>query len=605
MRRFVVLALMILACSVPAMADIQLVPDLASGQPVGTIINWTVTATGIDPMDYRLSIAPTGETLRIMYDFSPTNVFEWAPIEEREYRLLATARNLTTGETMQATRFFSVTSRAGAGPVATHIDHALVALYSAPACSEGHEMRVLFRSVLAQPGFSATSFKPCTGQHSMNFYVGGMRERTRYTMRHQVVNESGSTVELGPKVQFLTQAIPVPQPSFTVEDPADATASLVESVIVQTPSAVAAPLDPDTPAYPMAADLTGRMVWYYIRHKDLMPAIFRPLPGGTFLTVRENDLGTGRDLLAEIDLAGHVLRETNAQRIEEQLFAMGFTDIFTGLHHEARLLPNGQIVVFGYTERIVEDVQGPGPVDVLGDYVVALDEDFQVVWAWNSFDQLDLSRRAVLNEKCPGIGCPRDLFLAEEANDWLHSNSIDYSPVDGSLLVSVRNQDWLIKVDYQDGTGSGAVLWRLGAEGDFSLSSGGTFPFQSHQHDGNFLNTFDGIVVFDNGNTRCRLDPSLCFSRGQVYSIDETNMTATLLLSEDLGSYSVGVGSAQELLNGNFFFNSGLQFELGAGEFATSQELLPDGSQNFKLRTSYSLYRTFRLRSLYDPIYAQ
>ncbi|MFQ5740959.1 MAG: hypothetical protein ACE5JX_18310, partial [Acidobacteriota bacterium] len=69
---------------------------------------------------------------------------------------------------------------------------------------------------------------------------------------------------------------------------------------MQTPSAVAPPLDPDTPAYPMAVDLTGRVLWYYIRHKDFRPAALRPLPGGTFLTVRENDLGTGRDLLAEI-----------------------------------------------------------------------------------------------------------------------------------------------------------------------------------------------------------------------------------------------------------------------------------------------------------------
>ncbi|MFQ5741904.1 MAG: aryl-sulfate sulfotransferase, partial [Acidobacteriota bacterium] len=544
MRRSFVLALMILSGSVPAMADIQLVPDLASGQPVGTLIHWTVTATGINPMDYRLSIASSGETLRIMYDFSPENVFEWAPIEERNYQVLATARNRITGEIMQATRFFAVTSRAGAGPVATHIDHALVALYSAPACQEGNQMQVLFRAMLLQAGFSATSFKPCTGQYSMNFYVGGMREQTRYTMRHEVVDESGTIVEMGPEIQFVTRAIPVPQASFTVEDPADGSASLVEKIMLQTPCARATSLDPDTPAYPMATDLAGRMIWYYIRHKDFRPALLRPLPGGTFLTVRDK-----RDLLDEIDLAGHILRETNTQRIQKQLFAMGFTDIFTALHHEARLLPNGQIVVLGYTERIVEDVQGPGPVDVLGDYIVALDEDFQVVWAWDSYDHMELSRKAVLDEKCPGStgGCPRQLFLAEEANDWLHSTSIDYSPIDASLLVSVRNQDWMIKIDYQDGTGSGAVLWRLGREGDFSLSSGGDpFPFQSHQHDGNYLNGFDRIAVFDNGNTRCAIDRSLCFSRGQVYSIDETNLTATLLLSQDLGSYSIGVGSAQE-----------------------------------------------------------
>ena len=30
------------------------------------------------------------------------------------------------------------------------------------------------------------------------------------------------------------------------------------------------------------------------------------------------------------------------------------------------------------------------------------------------------------------------------------------------LIVSIRNQSWLMKVDYRDGAGTGEVLWRLG-----------------------------------------------------------------------------------------------------------------------------------------------
>ncbi|MFQ5740558.1 MAG: aryl-sulfate sulfotransferase [Acidobacteriota bacterium] len=605
MRKLSLLLLMALAHTMPAIADVQLAPDLPSGQPVGTPINWTVTATGTDPMDYRLSIAPRGEPLRVVYDFRPENVFQWTPIEEREYLVVATVRNLSTGETHQAARIFAMVSREAGGPVVTHIDHALVALYSAPACPENQRMRVLFQSQFLQPAFYATAFKPCTGQYSMNFYVAGMREQTRYTMRHQVVDASGQTMDLGQPVQFVTEAVPVAKATFTVEDPPGLTESLIEMVLLQTPAFVGASLDPETKVYPMATDLKGHLTWYYLRHKDAKPSIFRPVAGGTFLSARDQ-VGSqkSQEILAEIDLAGYVVRQTNARRIQEQLFAMGFTDIFTGFHHEARRLPTGQTVALGYTERIVTDVQGPGPVDVIGDYIVALDEDFQVIWAWNAYDHLDLSRIAVLGEKCPGPGCP-DLSLAGQANDWLHANSIDYSTVDGSLLLSSRHQDWVLKIDYQNGSGSGAVLWRLGPEGDFNLTStgGDPFPFHSHQHDVNYIGV-NKLIMFDNGNTRCALDPTMCFSRGQVYSIDQSNMTATLELSQDLGSYSLGVGSAQELANGNFHFDSGLQLDRD-GQFGTSQELLPDGTETFRLRTSHGLYRSFRMVNLYTPTQSQ
>ena len=45
-------------------------------------------------------------------------------------------------------------------------------------------------------------------------------------------------------------------------------------------------------------------------------------------------------------------------------------------------------------EKLVTDVQGPGEVDVIGDVVVVLDEQLRVLWTWNAFDHLDVSRMA-------------------------------------------------------------------------------------------------------------------------------------------------------------------------------------------------------------------
>ena len=192
--------------------------------------------------------------------------------------------------------------------------------------------------------------------------------------------------------------------------------------------------------------------------------------------------------------------------------------------------------------------RGLGPVDILGDMVVVLDENLQVVWTWNGFDHLDVTRAAILGETClpdAGGGCP-PVLLDSVANDWMHSNAITYDPTDGNLLLSMRHQDWIIKIDYADGLGVGDVSWRLGPEGDFTIDSADPFPWFSHQHDPNF-DSLGQLAVFDNGNTRCSVLPAPCNSRGQVYQLDEQDMTAALVVNADLGTNANAVGSAQPL----------------------------------------------------------
>ena len=46
-------------------------------------------------------------------------------------------------------------------------------------------------------------------------------------------------------------------------------------------------------------------------------------------------------------------------------------------------------------------------------------------------------------------------FANSAAWDWMHSNSVQFTP-DGNLLLSVRHLDQLFKIDYA--TGSGAIL---------------------------------------------------------------------------------------------------------------------------------------------------
>jgi arylsulfate sulfotransferase len=72
-----------------------------------------------------------------------------------------------------------------------------------------------------------------------------------------------------------------------------------------------------------------------------------------------------------------------------------------------------------------------------------------------------------LHAERSGGTCP--ITLATVAQDWLHANSLWYDPADGNLVISLRNQDWIVKVAYQNGAGNGSVVWRLGNQGDFTM----------------------------------------------------------------------------------------------------------------------------------------
>jgi hypothetical protein len=238
-------------------------------------------------------------------------------------------------------------------------------------------------------------------------------------------------------------------------------------------------------------------------------------------------------------------------------------------------------------------------VDVIGDVILVLDRNLQVVWSWDSFEHLDTSRQAVMGETCPAgtTGCP-PWYQAPVANDWLHGNSLQLTP-DGNILYSMRNQDWVIKIDYQLGAGKGDVLWRLGKAGDFQIVSTDPSPWFSHQHDANFESDDVSFLIYDNGNTRVPTNPA-ADSRGQLLTIDQQNKVATMVLNADVGIYSSAVGSAQLLPNGNYHFDSGFIYIPSTGALvAQSVEVNAAGEIVYGIGFAGLEYRTFRMPDLY------
>src|SRR5262249_45277546 len=153
------------------------------------------------------------------------------------------------------------------------------------------------------------------------------------------------------------------------------------------------------------------------------------------------------------DLAGTTLRETNVNALNAQLAARGQGPI-ANISHDAQRLPDGKTVILAQPVRTVS-INGT-PRQYTRDMVIVLDEDFQITCTWDGFDYLDVNRGPIHED------------TTRDPVDWTHANSVNWSPSDGNLVVSMRNQDWVIKIDYAGGTGDGHVVWRLGQDGDFT-----------------------------------------------------------------------------------------------------------------------------------------
>jgi hypothetical protein len=304
------------------------------------------------------------------------------------------------------------------------------------------------------------------------------------------------------------------------------------------------------------------------------------------------------DVLREIDLAGNVVRETNIDAVNAQLTALGDHSIFS-FTHDVERLPNGQTAVIGSTERTI-DINGT-PTEYVGMTILVLDKNFQVSWAWDAFDHLDVNRGPILGEVLRA-GAPDQIAASTPvlpAVDWLHINAVSWSPGDDNLILSVRHQDWVLKIDYANGTGDGHVIWRLGQGGDFTVNSTDPNPWFSHQHDAHLIDATT-LILFDNGNTRRAGDPT-AHSRGQVWKLDESTMTATLVVNVDLGNYSPMFGAAQRLSNGDYVFTSGAQGK-APNLIGQSIEVRPDGTKVYVLQANEPEYRTFRMDTLYAGI---
>jgi hypothetical protein len=297
-----------------------------------------------------------------------------------------------------------------------------------------------------------------------------------------------------------------------------------------------------------------------------------------------------------------------------------------------------------------QNTAGSLPVDIIGDMIIVMNANWQVVWYWDSFDpsgggqgypQLPITQTAPLGETCGTAtsGCPPMFLLGPNisplAHDWLHANSLYYWPAPqdgnatgGDLIMSVRHQDRIFHINYQDGAGNGSIVWQMGPADDgllqpsnFTFDNKWNDPWEwfSHQHEAGMENAGAGpMTLFDNGDTRVgsaplglgsECKPYDCDSRGMALTVDVATLTVTPVVSLDLGAYSTAMGSAQLLSNGDYFFLNPIVFVLAQDStLAYSEEFGPnppspqEGKADVVMEISApQQYRGWQMPSLYVP----
>ena len=397
---------------------------------------------------------------------------------------------------------------------------------------------------------------------TVSVLVAGMKQNSTYHMRAVVTHADGSKAFDNDHV-FTTGSAPSGRiPVMAVTLPSGVTPTPgIELVSLNPP-----PNNPGNFLRLVALNPSGELIWYYDFDQRLGTAQpIKLLPNGHFLLVLFGGTTGPGGLVREIDLAGKTIHEFTVDQLNNWLVKAGYTWKANAIHHDIEELPNGHLLVLVNTRKTFTNLPGHRRItSVLGDAIVDLDENYKPVWSWSSFDHLDVNRHPMLFP------------------DWTHANTIAYAPDDGDIVLSLRNQSWIIKVDYANGHGKGDVIWKLGYQGDFNLL-GSTSPADWFfaQHDANFFYGQKSrqlrLGVFDNGNNRFpdfsgNICPSNageaqypwmtlfgrhvpdCYSRPAIFAVNEAQRTAQLLWSE-IVPYSYWGGVTMETPNSNMFFD--------------------------------------------------
>jgi hypothetical protein len=211
------------------------------------------------------------------------------------------------------------------------------------------------------------------------------------------------------------------------------------------------------------------------------------------------------------------------------------------LHHEVMKLPSGNFLalatellpVEAYPTSETDPSSPPEESHVVADVIIEFQPDGTLVDRLQLFNLLDpfrLGYGSLSDFWKKGYNTTADI----KSRDWSHANAICYDAENDALIVSVRHQDCLIKID----RASGQLVWILGDPKGWRdpwkqllLKPVGDLQWPYHQHAPQ-LTPAGTIMLYDNGNYRAlpfdrKTDPADNYSRIVEYRVDDSAMTVS------------------------------------------------------------------------------
>jgi arylsulfate sulfotransferase len=278
-------------------------------------------------------------------------------------------------------------------------------------------------------------------------------------------------------------------------------------------------------------------------------------------------------LLLEMTLDGRILRQWYATgRYHDRAPPKdGIPVEAETFHHGVNLGPDGSMLLLSMEIReydnwpsSVTDRSAPRErAKVVGDIVMEVRPDGSKANEWRLLDLIDPYRVS--------YGSRANYWAVRGyagTMDWCHVNGTAYDARDDAILVSLRTQDAIIKLDRK----SGRLRWILGTRANWQepwsdklLKPDASVAWQFHQHDCS-ITPAGTILCFDNGNHRAApfAQPTPAaqnYSRAVEFAVDETNRTVRQIWSygeaEGERRFAGFQGGALRLPNGNTFITYG------------------------------------------------
>lgn len=203
--------------------------------------------------------------------------------------------------------------------------------------------------------------------------------------------------------------------------------------------------------------------------------------------------------------------------------------------------------------------------------------------------------------------------------DWLHQNAVDYDKNDNSIVISSRNQDMIMKLDYKTAhikwiySGKKKSTWPKayrkylltpakgtiitgGQHGLYLLNNGGKNSANSE----NFM-LYDNNIDVTNGNAKT----SGQYSQAVEYHVNQKNMTikSTWSYGKSLGktNFTAVIGYAERESNGNTLIDFGYK---NNGAESNVIEVTKSGKQVWNVTMKSASSKAYAYRAYRVPFYS-